>query len=88
MTYQEWVVRQPIKFGGMGLRSLVETSPAAYLGALETAIPSFTGDEGICPQLEAVIGGPETWGVDTSSDSRWEVFLQSGVRDSIKLQLA
>ena len=36
MTYQEWVVRrrQPIKCDGMGMRSLVETSQVAFLGAL------------------------------------------------------
>lgn len=49
--YQEWVVHQPIKTGGLGVMSLVEINPAAYLGALETAIPSFTGEDSICPQL-------------------------------------
>ena len=43
---QELVVRQPIKTGGLGMRSLVEISTAAYLGAMETAIPSFTGKAG------------------------------------------
>ena len=32
-TYQEWVVRQPIRLGGFGLRSQVDLSPATFIGA-------------------------------------------------------
>ena len=30
---------QPVKLGGLGLRSLVETCPAAFVGRVEMAIP-------------------------------------------------
>ena len=59
MPLQHWLVAQPVKFGGLGLRSLVETCPAAFLGGLEMALPHMVGDEeevGICPQLENVVG--------------------------------
>ena len=61
-TYQELVVRQPIKTGGIGLRSLVETSPVAYLGALDTAIHSVCREDKISPLLQDVVGGDESWG--------------------------
>ena len=50
-SFQHWVLRQPIKMGGFGLRSKVETSPAAFIGGLEQALPHFTGEGGICPAL-------------------------------------
>ena len=87
-TYQEWVVRQPIKSGGLGMRCLVEISPAAYFGALESAIPSFTWEDMICPQLEAVVGGEESWGMDAVSETRWEKFEQSGCIDSLEMRAA
>ena len=68
MTYQEWLVRQPIKMGGMGLRSLVDTSLVAYLGAIEVAIPSFTGEGGICKLFTKVVDGDECWGRDALSE--------------------
>ena len=71
LTYQEWLVRQPIKCGGMGMRSLVETSRVAFLGALEIAIPSFTGEDQICEKLEGVV---QRWAIpyffnDTDTDT-------------------
>ena len=60
------------KLGGLGLRSLVETCPAAYIGAVEMAIPHMVGGEeeiGICPQLERVTGR-------VSGDNRWSTFLE------------
>ena len=50
-SYQEWVVRQPIKMGGFGLRCQVNTSPAAFVRAVEQILPSFGGASGVCPQL-------------------------------------
>ena len=50
-SFASWVVRLPIRLGGWGFRSLVETSLAAFVGAVEQAVPSFTGPQGICPQL-------------------------------------
>ena len=34
-SFQEWVVRQPVRMGGFGFRSLVDTAGVAFLGALE-----------------------------------------------------
>ena len=70
------------------MRSLVETSQIAYLGALEMAIPSFTGEEQICSQLEGVVGGDESWGIDSLPDSRWDVLELSGCRDGVEMRAA
>ena len=50
-SFQNWVLRQPVKMGGFGVRSQVELSPAAFVGGLEQAIPHFVGAEGVCQQL-------------------------------------
>ena len=44
-SFQEWVVRQPVKMGGMGLRSLTDLSPAAYISVL-SKMP-VRGQEGL-----------------------------------------
>ena len=80
IPYQEWVVRQPIKMGGCGLRSKVETSPAAFIGGKEQALPHLTGEGGVCPQLQHLLGdwaGQET--------TRWQQLLQSGCRTGQEL---
>ena len=41
-SYQQWLARLPIRERGMGLRSLVDTSPAAFIGAVEMALSFFT----------------------------------------------
>ena len=74
-SFQHWVIRQPVKSGGFGLRSKVETSPAAFIGGLEQSLPHFPGDGGVCPQLGGVIG--DWTGQD---DRRWQHLLQSGCR--------
>ena len=56
-TFQDWVVRQPIKLGGLGMRSQADLSPAAFMGALEPTLPSFIGERGICPQLSQLERG-------------------------------
>ena len=45
-SYQRWMIRQPIKLGGLGLRSLVDTCAAAFVGGIEMAIPHMVGVEG------------------------------------------
>ena len=55
-SFQQWVLRQPVKAGGFGLRSNLETSPAAFIGGLEQALPHFTGERGVCQQLAGVLG--------------------------------
>ena len=42
-SYQELMVRTPVRLGGMGYRSLVETSLAAYIGGVEQALPHLRG---------------------------------------------
>ena len=58
-TFQQLLVPQPIKLGGFGLRSLVETSPTAFVGGFEMSLPHYTGRDGVCPKLEDVIGSIE-----------------------------
>ena len=53
------MITLPIKLGGLGLRSLVETSPAAFVGGVEMSLPHFTGEGGICPLLADVVGQVE-----------------------------
>ena len=74
-SFQHWVIRQPVKSGGFGLRSKVETSPVAFIGGLEQSLPHFPGDGGVCPQLGGVLG--DWTGQD---DRRWQHLLQSGCR--------
>ena len=81
-SYQEWVVRQPIRLGGFGLRSQCELSPAAFIGAVEQILPSFVGAKGICPQLAHVTGSME------ESDHRWQQLFSSGSRTGYELQQA
>ena len=61
--------------GGFGLRSKVETSPAAFIGGLEQALPHFTGEGGLCQLLQPVLGD---W--TGQVDKRWQQLLQSGCR--------
>ena len=55
-SFQELFVRNPIKLRGFGLRSLVDTIPAAFIGAAELSITAFPGQEGVCRQLEGLLG--------------------------------
>ena len=55
-SFQRILVHQPVKQGGLGLRSNAETSPAAFVGGVEMSLPHFTGEEGICPLLEDQVG--------------------------------
>ena len=34
-SYQSWMMRTPVRLGGMGLRSVAETSLAAFVGGVE-----------------------------------------------------
>ena len=43
-SFQEWLIPQPIKLGGLGLRSVSETSPIAFLGVILMAKTTFFGD--------------------------------------------
>ena len=80
-SFQRWLVNQPVKQGGLGLRSLAETSPAAFIGGVEMSLPHFVGEEGICPLLEEQVGRVE--GVN-----RWGTFLVAGSRTSCEFDQA
>ena len=61
-SYQSWIAAQPVNLTGLVLRSLVETSTAAYVGGIKQAIPHMLGQNGqpcICPQLQEVLGRVE-----------------------------
>ena len=73
-SYQELSVRTPVRLGGMGYRSIVETSLPAFLGGVEQALTHFTGEGGVCHQLATVLGNMQ------DSGSRWRDMLASGCR--------
>ena len=86
-SFQEWVVRQPVRLYGWGLRSLEDLCGPAYIGTLETALPFMAG-RGIqlCPQLAEVWGGPECWGDEEDEKRRWRRVLESGCREGVELR--
>ena len=85
-TFQECVVRQPVRLGGFGFTSLKETAGPAFLGAMEQSIPFFHGERGICLQLSGVVGGEESFGADAPDSTRWRVMLDSGCREGEELK--
>ena len=64
-SFQAVLTGLPIKSGGLGIRSQVQQCEAAWLGALEQALPSFGGDRSMCPHLSHLAGEDEgdspTW---------------------------
>ena len=78
-SFQQWVMRQPVKMGGLGLRSQVELSPAAFIGGLEQSLPHFS--DSICPQLTEVVGDG-----DGQENLRWQTLLRSGCRTGRELE--
>ena len=86
-SFQDWVVRLPVKLGGFGFRSMKDTASLAFIGALEQAIPAFQGERGICPQLADLLGGQECFGEDAVGN-RWRVMLGSGSREGNELRRA
>ena len=79
-SFQQFVIRQPIKMGGLGIRSNVETSPAAFIGGLEQALPHFVGENGVCQQLTTLIGQ-----ANGHTGARWQPLIQSGCRTGKEL---
>ena len=73
-SYQDWVVREPVRLGGMRLRSQADLSSAAFLGALEQTLPSFVGERGVCPQLAHLVGDSQ------DTNERWAPLIESGSR--------
>ena len=73
-SFQELFVRSPIKLRGFGLRSLVQSAPAAFIGAVERSLSAFSGEEGVCRKLEHLLGaggrGEQWWRALLGSNSR------------------
>ena len=81
-SFQVMMARLPIRERGMGLRSMVDTIPPAFLGSLEMCLPFFCGEEGLCLLLEPLLGDIRA----ADSKSRWRVLLASGSRTGRELE--
>ena len=84
ISYQEWLIRLPIRLHGWGLRSLQETCGPAFLGALETAIP-FMHKNKICEAMEEFWGGEDYWGLNAPYETRWQKLIESGCKEGQEL---
>ena len=79
-SFQSWLVRMPIRHGGMGLACQEDLAPLAFIGSLEQALPFFGGESGIWPPLAHLVGGtPET---------RYSPLVESGCRTGRELLAA
>ena len=79
-TFQHFAIRQPIKMGGLGIRSNIETSPVAFIGGLEQSLPHLVGSNGVCKNLTSLIGN-----MKSGADSRWDQLIKSGCRTGNEL---
>ena len=84
-SFQEWVIRLPVKLHGWGFRSLEETCAPAFIGTLEASIPRMYK---ISPILTSTWGGEERWGVGANIDERWKTLLDSGCLEATELNRA
>ena len=77
-SYQACIRRTSVRHGGLGIRSMVDTSLAAFFGGMEQPIPHLVGQDGVrqqlAPQLGAVRGA-----------RRCEHLLRSGCRTGREL---
>ena len=78
-SFQQFDIRQPIKMGGLGIRSNAETSPVAFIGGLEQSLPHLVGVNGVCYQLHPLIGNMD------QNDTRWQPLIESGCRTGKEL---
>ena len=78
-SFQKILLGLPVKSGGLGLRSQVQQSPAAWIGALEQVVPFFSE---FCPLVGHISGMGER------SLQRWRPLLQSGLRTGQELRAA
>ena len=81
-SFAAWVARQPVKLGGMGLRSLGELCHPAFLGTMEQTLPRL--HRGFCPGLVPIVGGEEMFGEAATDIGRWRVLLDSGSRVAVE----
>ena len=84
-SFQHLLAAQPVKLGGLGVRSLVETRQPAFVGGLEQALPYMvTGEQcssPLVPSLQPVIGH---W----SGQDRWSDLLTAGSQTAIEFREA
>ena len=83
-SYQEILVRLPVRRGGLGLRSILDTSAAGFVGSVEMSLPHLGGEEGVCRQLEGVLGDLHS----REDGTRWEPLLASDARTGVELETA
>ena len=86
-SYQCLLAGQPVKLGGLGLRSLVETRYPAFLGALEQSVPFLVASDQcespLAPSLVAMMGsmvGNERWAEMLGAASRTAAEFRDGWR--------
>ena len=84
MSFQAWVLRQPVKCGGAGLRTFEEICRPAFAGACELALPSL--HTGFCSLLTDIVGGGDRFGDDW--EGRWRTLFSSNCRAGQELKLA
>ena len=81
-SYQDWLMRTPVRLGGFGLRSMEDVRRVAFIGGLEMALPSFAGEEQqLMPQLAELLDRVD-------GERRWAGILTSGCRTGQELQSA
>ena len=79
-SFQHWLARLPVRERGMGLRSMVDIIPTAFLGSLEMSLPFFCGEGGMCDLLEMVVGDVMV----VEEAIRWRTLLNSNSRTAIE----
>ena len=79
-SFQELFVRSPIKLRGFGLRSLLQSIPAAFIGGVERSVSAFPGEGGVCRKLEHLLGD----GVEGAQ--WWRHLMESNVRTGREFQ--
>ena len=74
-SYQDFKVRMPARMGGLGLSSMVDLIPAAFVGGVQQSLPHFVGERQLCPQLSCVLGAHLQ-----PANHMWQPLLESGCR--------
>ena len=64
----------------MGLASMVDLIPAAFIGGVQQSLPHFVGERQLCPQLSCVMGAQLL-----PANSMWQPLLESGCRTGREL---
>ena len=72
--FAQWVVQQPIKLHGMGVRSARDTCEPGWVSSLDKAAPYLSQ----VPALAGIMGGEGSWGPEADKATRWASLLNSG----------